>query len=428
MTPRLSARSVAAAVIGNALEFYDFVVYTYFAIQIGRVFFPAHSSYLSLMASLGTFGVGFAMRPIGGIVIGRYADRVGRRPAMMFCLVLMGISILLACIIPSYAVIGVAAPTLFVLVRLAQGFALGGQVGSTTAFLLEAAPPQQRGYYAAWQVGSQYCAILTGGTIGFILSLFMNANAFQDYGWRIAFLLGGISLPFGLLLFRDLPETLHLSDDAGPRMSKQSDWQLLLEHKRVILLGLVILASATIHTYLTSYMTTYAQRVLHLGSSIAFSATIVVGVCGLFGGLFGGWLSDRLGRWPVMVWPRVVYLVLVWPLFAWMAATHTPFALLCTTAILVVLGGISFGPFVAALPESLPRVIRGTTFGTTYAVSIAIFGGSAQAIATWLLEVTGNPVAPAWYLIVAGVIGLAATMLMAETAPVRVGFLAAPAE
>jgi len=428
MTNRLPARSVAAAVIGNALEFYDFVVYTYFAIQIGHAFFPTHSAYLSLMASLGTFGVGFAMRPIGGVVIGRYADHVGRRPAMLFCLVLMGISVLLAATIPSYAVIGVAAPTLFVCVRLAQGFALGGQVGSTTAFLLEAAPMEQRGFYAAWQVGSQYCAILTGGLIGFVLSLLMNAHTFQDYGWRIAFLLGGVSLPFGLLLIRTLPETLHAQADAVSRAGMRSDWSLLLEHRRVIVLGLVILASATIHTYLTSYMTTYAQRILHLGPSIAFSATIVVGITGIIGGLFGGWLSDRLGRWPVMVWPRALYLALVWPLFAWMAATHTTVALLGSTGILVLLGGISFGPFVAALPESLPSVIRGSTFGTTYAVSIAIFGGSAQAVATWLLEVTGNPVAPAWYLIAAGLIGLAATMMMTETAPARTGLSVAPAE
>ena len=168
----LPVRNIAAAVIGNALEFYDFVVYTYFAIKIGHVIFPAHSAYVSLMASLGTFGVGFVMRPVGGVLIGRYADRVGRKPAMQFCLVLMGVAILAISIIPSYAAIGVAAPLLFVLARMAQGFVLGGQVGSTTAFLLEAAPPSQRGLYAGWQTASQYCAVLTGGIAGTVLSEF----------------------------------------------------------------------------------------------------------------------------------------------------------------------------------------------------------------------------------------------------------------
>lgn len=429
MSPaRLSIRNVAAAVIGNALEFYDFVVYTFFALQIGHVFFPTHSAYLSLMASLGTYGVGFAMRPIGGILIGHYADRVGRRPAMLFCLVVMGAAILLAALIPSYATIGIVAPALFVFARLAQGFALGGQVGSTTAFLMEAAPPRQRGYYAAWQVGSQYCAVLAGGMTGFILSLFMNAHAFQDYGWRVAFALGAVSLPFGLILIRKLPETLHRIDGPAPHAGNQSDMRLWLKHWRVISLGLVILASATIHTYVTNYMTTYAQTVLKLGSSNSFAATIIVGVCGICGGLFGGWLSDRLGRWHVMVWPRALYLVLVWPLFEWMAETHSLFALYCSTGLLVLLGGISFGPFLAALTESLPQAIRSSTFGTTYAVSIAIFGGTAQPVTLWLLRVTDNPVAPAWYLIVAGLCGLVATLFMSETAPARSGLVAVPAE
>lgn len=425
----ISTRNVAAAVIGNALEFYDFITYTFFAIQIGRVFFPAHSAYVSLMASLATFGAGFAMRPVGGILIGRYADRVGRKPAMIFSLVLMGLAILVAAVIPSYAAIGLAAPALFVVARMAQGLALGGQVGSTTAFLLEAAPVRRRGYYTAWQVASQYCAALAGGTIGFALSLFMSAQNLQDYGWRVAFALGALMLPVGLFLIRTVPETLHLADEAAtPHPATQSDWALWLEHRRIIVIGLVTLAAATIHTYITNYMTTYAQTVLKLASSTAFVATIVLGVCGIAGGLFGAWLSDRLGRWPVMVWPRALYLLLVLPLYSWMAAQHTAVALFSTTALLVTLGGVSFGPFAAALTESLPKAIRGSTFGTIYALSIAVFGGSAQSIVTWLIHVTGSPIAPAWYLMASGVCGLVATALMPETAPVRIGLAAAPAE
>lgn len=427
-TKHLSTRNVAAAVIGNALEFYDFVTYTFFAIQIGRVFFPAHSSYVSLMASLATFGAGFAMRPVGGIVIGLYADRVGRRAAMLFSLLLMGGAILVAAIIPSYAAIGLAAPALFVAARMAQGFALGGQVGSTTAFLLEAAPVQRRGFYTGWQVASQYCAVLAGGTAGFVFALVMSAYQLQNYGWRIAFALGVLTVPAGLFLIRTVPETLHVSEGTEARARSRSAWSLWLAHRRVIAIGLVVLASATIHTYITNYMTTYAQTVLHLGTSIAFAATVVVGVSGIVGGLLGAWLSDYLGRWPVMVWPRALYLVLVWPLYTWMAAEHSALALFVATAILVGLGGVSFGPFAAALTESLPKAIRGATFGTVYALSIAIFGGTAQNIVTWLIHVTGSPIAPAWYLIAAGICGLAANALMEETAPARIGFAAAPAE
>ncbi|HEY3779167.1 MAG TPA: MFS transporter [Rhizomicrobium sp.] len=427
-TGGLSTRNVTAAVAGNAIEFYDFITYAFFAVQIGRVFFPAHSAYASLMLSLGTFGAGFAMRPIGGIVIGRYADRVGRKPAMILCLVMMGGAILAAALTPSYAAIGLAAPALFLVARMAQGFALGGQVGSTTAFLMEAAPVRQRGFYTAWQVASQYCAGLAGGMIGFVLSLLMSAGQLEAYGWRIAFALGALALPAGLFLIRTVPETLHAADRVVQGSAARSDWALCLEHRRVIVLGLVTLASATIFTYTTNYMTTYAETVLHLGTAVAFSATVIMGASGIAGNLFGGWLSDRFGRWPVMVWPRAIFIVLVWPLYSWMTTQHSATALLCTSAVLVLLGGISFGPFAAALTESLPKTIRGSTFGTTYALSIAIFGGTTQPIVTWLIHLTGNPLAPAWYLIASGVFGVVSTALMTETAPARSGLVPAPAE
>jgi MFS family permease len=188
-----------------------------------------------------------------------------------------------------------------------------------------------------------------------------------------------------------------------------------------------MLASATIFTYLTNYMTTFAETVLHLGNAVAFGATLVVGVMGLAGALFGGWLSDRLGRWPVMVWPRIAYLLLVWPLYLWIVAVQSAAVLYSATAVLVFLGTMSFGPFYAALTESLPVRIRSSTFSTTYAVSIAIFGGSAQLIVTWLIHISGNPLAPAWYLIASGICGVIATAMMAETAPVRTRMAPHPA-
>lgn len=417
----LRARNVAAAVAGNALEFYDFVTYALFAVQIGRVFFPAQSAYASLMLSLATFGTGFAMRPIGGIVIGRMADRVGRRPAMMFALALMGGGMLVVTLTPSYAAIGVAAPMLVVLARMAQGFALGGQVGSSTAFLLEAASPGQRGLYTAWQSASQYVAILVGSLTGFGVASFMTPEGVQDYGWRVAFGLGVVAFPFGLWLLRGIPETLHAAAAEASPVDVESDWKLWLAHGRVVVLGLVTLASATIFTYLTNYTATFAQTSLHMSERISFSAQVVVALCAIPGALIGGWLSDRIGRWPVMVWPRVAYIVVAWPLYAWMVASRSPAVLLGAIGVLTLLGAVSFGPFAAALTESLPTRIRGSGFGTIYSLSIAVFGGTAQLIATWLIHLTANPLAFVWYLIASGVLGAVATAMMVETAPVCTG-------
>jgi MFS family permease len=421
-TVRPQVRNVAAAVAGNALEFYDFVTYTFFAVQIGRVFFPAQSAYGSLMLSLATFGAGFAMRPVGGIVIGRMADRVGRRSAMMFSLVLMGAGILVVVVVPSYASIGLAAPAIVVLARMVQGFALGGQVGSATAFLLEAAPPFQRGLYTAWQVASQYFAILVGGAAGFVLAIFMTPAELQAYGWRIAFGLGVVAMPFGVWLLHGVPETLHFVE-AGQPAHSESDWKLWILNRRVVVLGLITLASATIFTYLTNYMTTFAETVMHMSERVSFAATIVIGICSAVGALFGGWLSDRIGRWPVMVWPRVAYVLVAWPLYAWIVEAHSALVMFGAIGALSLLGAASFGPFSAALTESLPKRIRGSGYGTIYSSSIALFGGTAQLIATWLIHVTGNPLAFTWYLVASGVCGVIATAMMGETAPVRANFL-----
>jgi MFS family permease len=242
----------------------------------------------------------------------------------------------------------------------------------------------------------------------------------QNFGWRIAFGLGVVALPFGLWLLRGVPETLHLEESAtAVAADGKSEWQLWLTNRRVIVLGLVTLASATIFTYLTNYTTTFAQTALGMSQRISFSATVVIALCAIPAGLFGGWLSDRIGRWPVMVWPRVVYILVAWPLYAWIVSSRSPAVMLGAIGVLTALGAMSFGPFAAALTESLPKRIRGSGYGTIYSSSIAVFGGTAQIIATWLNHVTGNPLAFVWYLVATSVLGAVATALMEETAPVR---------
>ncbi len=267
--PAIKRRHVAAAVVGNALEFYDFTTYAFFSASIGQAFFPSGAGGLtstefgSLMASLGTLWAGFVLRPVGGFVIGFYADRVGRRAAMLFSFTLMGLAILALAVIPSYSRIGLAAPILAILARLTQGFALGGEVGPTTAYLVESAPPRQRGLYASWQGASQSVASLVGGGVGFILSLYLSGHDLDAYGWRVAFLLGVLTLPFGLYVRRTLPETLHAPDHlpdytiaaAGFSAPSPTWWR---DHARAILTGLAVLAGGTVATYVLNFMTTYA--------------------------------------------------------------------------------------------------------------------------------------------------------------------------
>ena len=427
MSPHIEAphqfsvtRAAFAATIGNMLEFYDFITYSFFAIQIGHAFFPSQSAYASLMLSLATFGAGFVTRPLGGIVLGIYSDRVGRRPAMLLSFALMGLAILTISLTPSYNTIGVVAPVVVIAARMVQGFALGGEVGPTTAYLIEIAPPERRALVVSWQPTSQEIAATAGALVGVILSKTMPAEALDAYGWRIAFLLGAACLPVGLWMRASLPETIpHGGGGAGGEHS--GHLALARRHLRLIVLALMILANGTISTYVTQYMTTFAQNTLHVASPLAFTVSVVSNGLQIAGALLGGWLADRFGRKPVMVWPQLITLLATYPAFVWIVHAPGPLSLLFGFGVLSLIGALPFSAFYATFAEALPQEIRGGVFATIYAVAIASFGGTAQLVVTWLLHVTGEPLAPSWYLLLAGAIGLLAMALMPETAPLKAG-------
>jgi MFS family permease len=419
-----SGRTVLAATIGNVLEFYDFITYAYFSIQIGHAFFPTGNPYSSLMLSLATFGAGFITRPIGGIVIGAYADRVGRRAAMMLSFSMMGAAIIGLALIPSYAAIGVAAPILAVLARLVQGFSLGGEVGPNTAYLLEAAPPERRGYLVSWQAGSQNVAGLFAGIVGFVLASTLAPAALDAYGWRVAFLIGAITLPFGLLLRRSMPETLHEPEPGAVAMAAaQRGLAIIAENWRIISLSVVMLAAGTVATYCLMYMTTFAQNTLHMSPQVAFLVGVDNNAFAIAAPLFGGWLSDKIGRRPVIILPTLMTVLTVYPTFSWIVNSHSVSALLIGVAIITITTNTGVGAFYTCLTETLPKQIRGRTIATVYAVSIAMFGGTAQPMIAWLLHTTGDAVAPAWYMLAFASAAAIAALLMHESAPVR-----APAE
>jgi MHS family citrate/tricarballylate:H+ symporter-like MFS transporter len=410
-TGYLPLRKVAAVGIGNALEFYDFLTYSFFSIQIGHTFFPVEHFSNSLLSSLATFGIGFVTRPLGGFVIGRYGDRAGRKPAMLLSFSLMGFAITGLALTPSYAQIGMAGPILLVLFRLLQGFALGGEVGPSTAYLIEAAPPDRRGIYVALQFATQDVAVLAAGLIGFALSSLLSPDALDDWGWRAAFLIGVAVVPVGLMIRRRLPETHEASD--GP-----SGEAVPL---RLVGLGLALLASGTIGSYVIDYMTTYGQDSLHIPTNLAFGATIATGLFSICFGPIAGILSDRFGRRPVSLIAGVILLLVVMPAFVMVTELRSALALYGLAAGLSMVHAFYANPVLIALAEGLPKSMRSGALALLYAVSIAIFGGSAQFVVRWLIGVTGSPLAPGWYMTGALVIGVAARVLLHETAPPAAG-------
>jgi MFS transporter, MHS family, citrate/tricarballylate:H+ symporter len=414
-------RAAFAATIGNMLEFYDFITYSFFAVDIGRTFFPAQSAYGSLMLSLATFGAGFVTRPLGGIVLGTYSDRVGRRPAMLLSFGLMGLAILTISLTPSYNAIGLAAPLIVIIARMVQGFALGGEVGPTTAYLMEIASPERRALVVSWQPTSQEIAATTGALVGVILSKTMAPEALEAYGWRIAFLIGVLCLPVGLWMRSSLPETVPQEDGRTAGAEHSGHLAVARRHLRLIVLAVMILASGTIATYVTQYMTTFAQSTLHVAPPLAFTVSVVSNGLQIVGALLGGWLADRFGRRPIMIWPQLVALLLTYPIFLWIVHAPGVLSLLFGFGGLSLIGSLPFSAFYAAFTEGLPQQIRGGVFATIYAVAIASFGGTAQLVVTWLIHVSGDPLAPSWYLLLAATVGFVAMALMPETAPVKVG-------
>ncbi len=409
--------------VGNALEFYDFLTFSYFAVYIARTFYPGDDASTGLLATLATFGAGFLTRPIGAIVIGSMGDRIGRKPAMLVSFSLMGVAITGLALTPSYQSIGAAAPVLVLVFRLLQGFALGGEVGPTTAYMAEAAPEHRRGLYLSMQFATQDAAVLAAGLIGTLLASLLTDTQLEVWGWRLAMLIGAAIVPFGLMLRRRLPETLPKADDAALAPDATRGTLTLRARLRpfaaIIVFGLMMLTAGTVGSYTTGYMTTYALNTLQLAATVSFGVIILNGSLSILAEVSSGWLSDRFGRKPVMILPGLILLVSILPCFWIIAHFRTVWAFYGAESVMVILAALSAVPSIVTITESLPPSIRSGAVATIYAFAISIFGGSTQFVITWLIDVTGNPLAPAYYWTGAMVVGLVAMVLVEETAPVR---------
>jgi MFS family permease len=240
----------------------------------------------------------------------------------------------------------------------------------------------------------------------------------RDWGWRLAFLIGAAVLPVGLWIRRDLPETLHRRE---PGQGDPSPFAAatFAAHGRTIVLGLIIIMSTSIHFYVLNFMTTYAAAVLHMKANLSFAAPAVFGVTSIIFSLAGGALSDRFGRRPLMIWPRIILLAAIYPAYAWVAHDRDATSLLLATAGLTLLGQLSGAASLVCVTESLPNQMRGTSLAVLYATATALFGGTTQPLITWLIHRTGDVLWPGWYLMAATAVGLAAMAMMKESAPVK---------
>lgn len=416
-SPLASRKGVVAAAIGNAVEYFDFGTYATFAVLLGNVFFPSKSPFLSLMLSVSAFGLGFVVRPLAAFFIGVYADRVGRKQAMTLTLWLMAIGTGTMAVLPGYEQIGVAAPILLVVTRLIQGVAWGGEAGPATTFILESAPPEKRASYACWQVTSQGIAAVAAGLVGWVLSTYLSEYDLKMWGWRIPFLLGMAVLPIGIYMRRRLADTLE-SENVG-----QTTREIVVEIKRnhyvKVIYGVMILLGSTITQFFINYLTTYAMVDLHLPTNVSMLATLISGGTLAIFAVIGGVLCDRFGRKPILLVPRLMLLLLIYPTLQLLSNKPTVTVFLSCVFVMSVFQALSGAALIVLIAESFPRKVRSTGFSITYAFAISVFGGTAQIIISWLIGSTGNGMAPVWYLIVANIICIVAATLSKETHPFK---------
>jgi MHS family proline/betaine transporter-like MFS transporter len=408
---------IAAAVIGNALEWYDFIVFGFFAVIISRLFFPTDSQYASLLFTTATFGVGFFMRPVGGILIGIYADRQGRKAALLVVIASMTVAIALIAFAPTYAAIGIGAPLIIVVARLLQGFSAGGEFASATAFLIESAPAGRRGFYGSWQMVGQGLAVLIGAILGAVLTKTLSPEAIDGWGWRIPFLFGLVIGPVGLYIRNSLAETQAFLQSDQTSQSRTAGRRVLASHIKQILACFGIVVSGTISFYvILVYIPTFARSQLQLPLDQAFLAQAIGLACEVALIPICGALSDRIGRKPVMIASLLLSLVVTYPLFMWVSSSPSFSRLLVMQVVLCSVFGIGNGPVSTALGEQFPTRVRSTALAIGYNVAVMLFGGFAQFFVTWLIHATGTPIAPAFYLMFGSAVGLFAVLFLAERA------------
>jgi len=411
-----STAAVTAGVVGNVLEWFDFGVYSYFAAVIGKLFFPGHDPLAQLMSSFAVFAVGFFFRPLGALIFGHYGDRAGRRNALAVTVIMMAVATFAIGVMPTYDSIGVLAPILLVVARLVQGLSAGGEWGGSTSFIVEYAAENRRGYIGSFQQVSTGGGFLLGSLTAALVTNTMPADAVASWGWRIPFILGIVVGAVGLYMRLGLPDTPKFREvEERGEVAKSPLVESLSTHFKDVAraFGFTVLWTVAFYVMLT-FMPSYLNTVVKLPLNLALiSNTIQLLFFIIMIPVFGA-LSDRYGRKPFLIASAVGFLVFTYPVFILISSGNFVVIILCQMFFALILAFFS-GAGPAAIAEIFPTRLRYSSLSVGYNISVMAFGGTAPFIATWLISVTGNPMAPTFYVIAAAIITLFVHLSLKET-------------
>jgi MFS transporter, MHS family, proline/betaine transporter len=396
------ALQIAAATVGNTLEWFDILVYAYFAPTIAQVFFPNTNPLVSMVLTFGSFGLSYLARPFGAVVLGAYADRAGRKAALALSLQLMVIGTAVMVLMPSYASIGLIAPLGIFTGRLVQGFAVAGEFGSSTAFMIEHAAGR-KGFFSSWQFAGQNMAKLLAALFGVGLTTTLTSHQLHSWGWRMPFLFGLLVGPVGLYIRRKVDETPEFLEIAHTRTPVR---EVFATEKTALLLGAGLVAVGTASTYFSIYLPTFATTRLHLPPTSGYIVAIVLAIFSVVLCPFAGNLADRIGYTRIMLPAVTVMMLSYYPIF--LLITHHPgiptlLAGLLWDALFQItyLSGLS--ATMAGLFTARTRV---TGLALSYNLGVTLFGGFAPSVFTWLTAVMHNNTAPSFYLMAMALVSI----------------------
>lgn len=416
-------RVIVATSVGNALEWFDFVAYGFLAVTMSRLFFPSSSDVAALLLTFGTFGVPFLVRPLGAIVMGAYADRRGRRAALTLSIALMMLGTLTMAVVPTFNSIGIAAAVIVIVARMLQGFSVGGEFGPALAFLVEQ-DPKRRGALASWHYASQSITTVLATGFGAGLNSLLTPAELEAWGWRIPFLFGLLVGPAGYYIrarLRETPafeavQTEALQTEALQTTALQTTSapirRVVAEHGLSIVrcVGAIVVSSITVYTVL--FMPTFAVKQLGLSPSSAFLGGLLAGTIQvLLIPLVGLW-SDRAGRTAIPLASATAILLLVYPTFAWLVAVPQLATLLMVQGILAVLNSLNLGCLGGLISELFPTRVLASGLSISNAVAQTVFGGFTPFIGVWLIDITGNQLAPSFYLMFGAAVSIAALVAL----------------
>ncbi|MEO6020100.1 MAG: MFS transporter [Knoellia sp.] len=413
--PEVLRRVVVASFIGNFVEWFDYAVYGYLAIVIARVFFPDSDPTTGLLATFAVFAISFIIRPIGGLVWGHFGDRIGRRNALSLSILIMSAATFCIALIPGHDQIGILAPILLLVVRMVQGFSASGEYAGASAFLAEYAPEGRRGLYTSVVPASTAAGLLFGSLLAALLTGVLTSDQLDSWGWRLPFLLAAPMGLIGRYIRLKLEDTPKFNELELREQSNAPLRILFTHHRRAIAIAFGVTCLNAVGFYLLlSYMPTYLSTELGIGQTASFVASAITLTC-YIGFIFGmGHLSDRFGRKRVLIAASALFAVLTVPLFAALGAV----GIVGIVLIQIVLSGLltmNDGTLPVFLAEIFPTRVRYSGFAFSFNSANALFGGTAPFVATLLIKVTGNKLAPAWYLVAAALVAMGAMFLARET-------------